>query len=258
MRFPVHMMTDNIQHQVRNAIQGNKRYPFVLMLEPLYTCNLACIGCAIERHTGKLKDRLSLEKCIEAVEITKAPVVSICGGEPTIYPELPELVEAIIQRKRQIILCTNGLLLDENLYGTIPPNKRLTINVHLDGMKATHDYVCARDGVFDKAIAMIEKGRILATGTVQEVLERVRQRRILSVRLAGAHEGLERFLLEQPGVLNVHEISGRMQFEFGGGDDEQVALVGRLVGAGFPLLEFSARSAGLEDLFIEITERGVQ
>jgi ABC-2 type transport system ATP-binding protein len=107
-------------------------------------------------------------------------------------------------------------------------------------------------------IAMIEKGRILATGTVQEVLERVRQRRILSVRLAGAHEGLERFLLEQPGVLNVHEISGRMQFEFSGGDDEQVALVGRLVGAGFPLLEFSARSAGLEDLFIEITERGVQ
>ena len=125
MRFPVHMMTDNIQHQVKNAIRGNKRYPFVLMLEPLYTCNLACIGCAIERHTGKLKDRLSLEKCIEAVEITQAPVVSICGGEPTIYPELPQLVDEIIKRKRQIILCTNGLLLDENLYGTIPPHKRL-------------------------------------------------------------------------------------------------------------------------------------
>ena len=158
MRFPVHMMTDNIQLQVRNAIQGNKRYPFVLMLEPLYTCNLACIGCAIERHTGKLKDRLSLEKCIEAVELTQAPVVSICGGEPTIYPELPELVSEIIQRKRHIILCTNGLLLDENLYGTIPPHKRLQINVHLDGMKETHDYVCARDGVFDKAIAMIKEG----------------------------------------------------------------------------------------------------
>jgi hopanoid biosynthesis associated radical SAM protein HpnH len=151
-------MTDNIQHQVKNAIRGNKRYPFVLMLEPLYTCNLACIGCAIERHTGKLKDRLPLEKCLEAVDLTQAPVVSICGGEPTIYPELPQLVDEIIKRKRQIILCTNGLLLDENLYGTIPPNKRLTINVHLDGMKETHDYVCAREGVFDKAIAMIEKG----------------------------------------------------------------------------------------------------
>jgi len=158
MRFPVHMLTDNVQHQVKNAIRGNKRYPFVLMLEPLYTCNLACIGCAIERHTGKLKDRLPLEKCLEAVDISKAPTVSICGGEPTIYPELPELVSEIIRRKRQIILCTNGLLLDENLYGKIPPHKRLTINVHLDGMKETHDYVCDRDGVFDKAIAMIKEG----------------------------------------------------------------------------------------------------
>jgi hopanoid biosynthesis associated radical SAM protein HpnH len=158
MRFPVHMLTDNVQHQVKNAIRGNKRYPFVLMLEPLYTCNLACIGCAIERHTGKLKDRLPLEKCLEAVDISQAPTVSICGGEPTIYPELPQLVDEIIKRKRQIILCTNGLLLDENLYGKIPPHKRLTINVHLDGMKETHDYVCAREGVFDKAIAMIKEG----------------------------------------------------------------------------------------------------
>ncbi len=158
MRFPPHIMTDTIQNSVRNALRGNKRYPFVLMLEPLYTCNLACIGCAIERHTGKLKDRLSLDQCIEAVERSEAPVVSICGGEPTIYPELPQLVEGIIERKRHIYLCTNGLLLDENVYGTIPPHKRLTINVHLDGMRETHDYVCARKGVFDKAIAMIEKG----------------------------------------------------------------------------------------------------
>ena len=158
MRFPVHMMTDTIQLQVRNAIRGNKRYPFVLMLEPLYTCNLACLGCAIERHTGKLKDRLPLEKCLEAVDVSQAPIVSICGGEPTIYPELAQLVDGIIERKRQIILCTNGLLLDENLYGKIAPNKRLTINVHLDGMKETHDYVCDREGVFDKAIAMIKEG----------------------------------------------------------------------------------------------------
>ena len=155
MRFPVHMMTDTIRNQVKNAIRGNKRFPFVLMLEPLYTCNLACIGCAVERHTGKLKDRLPLEKCIEAVEVSGAPIVSICGGEPTIYPELPQLVDEIIKRKRQIILCTNGLLLDEKVFGTIAPRKRLTINVHLDGMRETHDRVCARKGVFDKAIAMI-------------------------------------------------------------------------------------------------------
>jgi len=107
-------------------------------------------------------------------------------------------------------------------------------------------------------VTVIEKGKILATGTVQDILESVRRRRILSLRLAGLNAGVERFLLEQPGVLNVHEAGGRLQFEFGGGDDEQVALVQRLVAAGFPVLEFSAHSAGLEDLFIEITEGPVQ
>ena len=107
-------------------------------------------------------------------------------------------------------------------------------------------------------VTVIEKGRILATGTVQDILEGVRRRRILSVRLAGSNDGLERFLLEQPGVTNIHEAGGRVEFEFGGGDGDQVALVGRLIAAGFPVLEFSAESAGLEDLFIEITEGRVQ
>jgi ABC-2 type transport system ATP-binding protein len=115
-------------------------------------------------------------------------------------------------------------------------------------------------------VTVIEKGKILATGTVQDILAGVRSRRILSVRLAGPLDGaqgrpfdaVERFLLEQPGVMNVHEAGGRLQFELDGGDDEQVALVARLIGAGFPVLEFSAHSADLEDLFIEITEGRVQ
>jgi ABC-2 type transport system ATP-binding protein len=107
-------------------------------------------------------------------------------------------------------------------------------------------------------VTVIEKGKILATATVQDILERIRQRRILCVRLAGRHEGLERFLVEQAGVLNVHDAGGRVEFEFAGGDDDQVSLVSRLVAAGFPVLEFSARNAGLEDLFIEITEGRVQ
>ena len=107
-------------------------------------------------------------------------------------------------------------------------------------------------------IAVIEKGKILATGTVQDILETVRQRRILSVRLARPSDTIERFLVEQPDVLNVHEVGARMQFEFAGGDEEQAALVGRLVAAGFPVLEFSAQSAGLEDLFIAITGGTVQ
>ncbi|HET6267516.1 MAG TPA: adenosyl-hopene transferase HpnH [Acidobacteriota bacterium] len=159
MRFPLHITVDSIRHQMRNRMRGNKRFPMVLMLEPLYTCNLACLGCSIERHTGKLEDRMPLERCFQAVTDSGTPIVSICGGEPTIYPELPQLIEGIIARKRHIYLCTNALLLDTKVYGVIPPNKRLTINVHLDGLRETHDHVCDRAGVFEKAIAMIQEGK---------------------------------------------------------------------------------------------------
>jgi len=166
MRFPLHITTDNIKHSMKNAMQGNRRYPFVLMLEPLYTCNLACIGCAVERHTGKLKDRLPVELCLQAVDESGAPGVSLCGGEPTVYPELKELVDGIIERNRHIYLCTNALLMEEKVFGQIDPHKRLTINVHLDGMRETHDYVCARDGVFDKAVEMIKESKRLGYHTI--------------------------------------------------------------------------------------------
>jgi hopanoid biosynthesis associated radical SAM protein HpnH len=159
MRFPFHITSDMVGYQIRQAIKGKTRYPFVLMLEPLYTCNLACIGCSTERHTGKLADRLPLETCLRAVDDCGAPTVSICGGEPTLYPELVELCAAIIARKRHIYLCTNGLVLDSKVFGRVPPHKRLTINVHLDGMRKTHDQVCARDGVFDTAIGMIGEAK---------------------------------------------------------------------------------------------------
>lgn len=165
MRVPLHLATDQFKNQLRQAVRGRKRYPFVLMLEPLYTCNLACLGCSVERHTGKLKDRLSVEDCLSALDDSGAPTVSICGGEPTIYPELKELVDGILARKRHIYLCTNALLLDTKLFGKIAPNKRLTINVHLDGMKETHDYVCARDGVFDRAIEMLRECKRLGYHT---------------------------------------------------------------------------------------------
>ena len=160
MRFPRHIITDMLKWQAKNKLQGRARYPVVLMLEPLYTCNLACVGCTPERHTGDLKDRLTLAQCLQAVDEAGAPVVSICGGEPTIYPELPELVEGIIARKCHVYLCTNGILL-ERFYPKSQPHKRLSINVHLDGLRETHDFVCARPGVFDKAIEMIKLGKKL-------------------------------------------------------------------------------------------------
>src|SRR5205085_9193950 len=109
MRFPLHITTDMVTHQVKQSMLGNTRYPTVLMLEPLYTCNLACIGCSVERHTGKLVDRMPLETLFKAVEDCGEPIVNICGGEPTLYPELKELIEGLIARDKYIILCTNAL-----------------------------------------------------------------------------------------------------------------------------------------------------
>lgn len=159
MRFPLHITLDSIRYQAHQALKGRQRFPMVLMLEPLYTCNLACLGCALERHTGAIEDRLPVADCLRALEDCGAPIVSLCGGEPTIFPELPELVEKIISRRRHIYLCTNGLLLDTKVFGLIPPHKRLTLNIHLDGMRETHDHVCDRAGVFDKAVEMIGEAK---------------------------------------------------------------------------------------------------
>lgn len=157
MRFPLHMTKDQVKHRFKNEVRGNDRYPMVMMLEPLWTCNLACLGCSEQRHTGRLEDRLPLEKCLEATEDCGAPIVSICGGEPTIYPELPELVDELISRQKHIYLCTNALLLENRVFGEIPPDKRLSINVHLDGLEDTHDFVVDREGVFEKAINGIKE-----------------------------------------------------------------------------------------------------
>jgi hopanoid biosynthesis associated radical SAM protein HpnH len=160
MRFPAHIATDMLRWQAKNWLRGNKRYPVVLMLEPLHTCNLACVGCSPERYNGDLKDRLPLADCLQAVDEAGPPVVSVCGGEPTIYPELPELVDGIIARKRHVYLCTNGILLDR-FYKRYRPHPRLSINVHLDGLAKTHDHVVDRQGVFDRAIEMIKLGKSL-------------------------------------------------------------------------------------------------
>ncbi len=165
MRFPLDFTLAQASYQAAQARRGRRRYPRVLMLEPLYTCNLACRGCSAERHTGKLSDRLSPEACLKAVEDSGVPIVSVCGGEPTLYPELPELVSELIHRGKYIILCTNALLLDQKVFGIIPPDRHLFINVHLDGMRQTHDFVCNRPGVWDHSIAMIRQSKELGYRT---------------------------------------------------------------------------------------------
>jgi hopanoid biosynthesis associated radical SAM protein HpnH len=161
MRFPLGFTIAQAGYRTRMEKRGHRRYPVVLMLEPLYTCNLACIGCSVERHTGRLQDRITMKTCFKAVEDCGAPIVNICGGEPTLYPELKELIAGLAARKKYIILCTNALKLDDAVYGVIPPSGRLLLMVHLDGTRETHDFVCNRQGVFDNAVNMVRKGKEL-------------------------------------------------------------------------------------------------
>src|SRR5438552_17221908 len=123
----------------------------ILMIKPRNTCNLACNGCSPESYTVNLRDRLPLSKCFEAVDECGAPVVSVGGVEPTVYPEIVELVDGIIARKKHVIMCTNAILPDR-FYKKARPHKRLSINVHLDGMQKTHEYVVESAGVLDKGI----------------------------------------------------------------------------------------------------------
>lgn len=161
MRFPLGFTLAQARHRARMARAGQSRYPTVLMLEPLYTCNLACLGCSVERYSGKLSDRMPLEQAFRAVEDCGAPIVNICGGEPTLYPELKPLLEGLVNRDRYVMLCTNALKLEAKVFGVIPPHPKLFLMIHLDGMRDTHDFVCNRQGVFDTAVAMIRKGKTL-------------------------------------------------------------------------------------------------
>lgn len=159
MRFPLGFTLAQYRHRNAMLRQGRTRFPTVLMLEPLYTCNLACLGCAAERHTGKLRDRLPVEVCLKVSDECGAPIVNLCGGEPTLYPELPALVEGLIARNRYVLCCTNAIRLADKVFGVIRPSGRFFLMVHLDGLRETHDMVCRRPGVFDAAVAGIAEAK---------------------------------------------------------------------------------------------------
>ncbi len=129
-----------------------KRFPLVLMLEPLHACNLTCTGCGrIREYESTITQRLSVEQCLKAADECGAPIVSICGGEPLLYPEIGPLTAQLLERNRHIYLCTNGMLLRKRL-GEFKPHPRLFINIHLDGMEKSHDAAVERAGVFQTAI----------------------------------------------------------------------------------------------------------
>ncbi|HRK95720.1 MAG TPA: adenosyl-hopene transferase HpnH, partial [Rhodospirillales bacterium] len=140
-------------------LRGNARYPLVLMLEPLFRCNLACPGCGkIDYDDSILNKRLSVEECLAAVDECGAPVVSIPGGEPLLHREMDRIVEGIVARKKFVYLCTNGLLLEKKMH-LFKPSKYLTFSVHLDGLEEHHDRAVNQPGTFRRAVAAIRKAR---------------------------------------------------------------------------------------------------
>jgi hopanoid biosynthesis associated radical SAM protein HpnH len=169
MRFPLEMTTRIARYVARKRLAGSKKFPMVLMLEPLHACNLTCTGCGrIREYETTIKQKLSIQDCLRSVDECGAPVVSICGGEPMIYPDIAELVQKIQARKKVVILCTNGMFIRKKI-DDFQPSQTFFFNVHLDGMRETHDIAVERKGVFDAAIdgikAAKEKGFLVCTNT---------------------------------------------------------------------------------------------
>jgi hopanoid biosynthesis associated radical SAM protein HpnH len=144
---------------LKQKLTGRKRYPLVLMLEPLFRCNLACAGCGkIDYPDPILNRRLSVQECLEAAEECGAPMVAIPGGEPLIHKEIGEIVKGLVAQKRFVSLCTNALLLEKKLH-LFEPSPYLFFSVHLDGLKEHHDKSVCKDGVFDRALSAIQAAK---------------------------------------------------------------------------------------------------
>jgi hopanoid biosynthesis associated radical SAM protein HpnH len=159
MRFPASLYSSFTVYFAKNMIRGRKRAPLVLMLEPTHRCNLECAGCdRIRLHSEEQSRDLSLLECMEAARDSGAPVVTITGGEPLLYPELGPLVTGLLKMKRHVYLCTNGIL-TEAFIEAYSPHPRLTLNFHLDGMEATHDRITCRPGTFSKALENIKRAK---------------------------------------------------------------------------------------------------
>ncbi len=168
-QFPILHGTESATPSCAPHPMLRKRFPLVLMLEPLHACNLTCTGCGrIREYETTITERLPVERCLAAVDECGAPIVSVCGGEPLMYQPIGKLVEGALRRKKHIYLCTNGMFVKARL-DEFRPNRRFFFNVHLDGLRATHDVAVEREGVFDAAIEGIqaakEAGHMVCTNT---------------------------------------------------------------------------------------------
>jgi hopanoid biosynthesis associated radical SAM protein HpnH len=157
MPVPISQAWTVASYVLKQKLKGHKQYPLVLMLEPLYRCNLACAGCGkIQYPAHVLKRELSPEECFRVVEECGVPTVAIPGGEPLMHSQIEKIVEGLVARKKYIYLCTNALLLKEKLH-LFAPSKYLTFSVHVDGQKEHHDFSVCREGGYEIAVEGIRE-----------------------------------------------------------------------------------------------------
>jgi hopanoid biosynthesis associated radical SAM protein HpnH len=159
LAIPLHQTLRVGAYVVKQRLRRVERYPLVLMLEPLFRCNLACAGCGkIDYPDAILNQRLSVAECLQAVDECGAPVVSIAGGEPLLHREIDQIVQGIIARKKFVYLCTNALLMEKKL-DFFKPDPFFVWSVHLDGDRTMHDHSVCEGGVYDRAVAAIETAK---------------------------------------------------------------------------------------------------
>jgi hopanoid biosynthesis associated radical SAM protein HpnH len=157
--IPLLQMAQIGAYVFRQRLVGRKRFPLVLMLEPLFRCNLACAGCGkIDYPESILDQRLSLDECLASIDECGAPVVVIAGGEPLLHKELPEIVEGAIARRKFVTVCTNALLLDRHI-DRFRPNRYFNWSIHLDGDAPMHDASVCREGVYERAVAALKEAK---------------------------------------------------------------------------------------------------
>ena len=159
MAIPMKQAAAVGKYILTQKLKGRKRYPLVTMLEPLFRCNLECVGCGkIQYPEEILKQSLTPEKCFWAVEECGAPVVTIAGGEPLIHLQIKEIVDGLVERGKFVYLCTNALLLRRKM-DLFKPSDQLTLSIHLDGVQKHHDACVQREGVYETAVAAIKEAK---------------------------------------------------------------------------------------------------
>ena len=195
MSIPVSQMWTVSKYVVSQRLRRRKRYPLVLMLEPVFRCNLSCAGCGKIQYPGHvLKQSLTTEQCLAAAEECGAPVVSVAGGEPLLLPHIGEVVEGLVKQKRYIYLCSNAILLKEKL-SLFKPTKYLSFSIHLDGLEKEHDEAVCREGVYKKAVEAIREAvklgfRVTTNTTLFDSADPERTREFFDVAMELGVEGM--------------------------------------------------------------------